>query len=102
MNILLIIYAILMLAGGIYGYAAKNSVPSLISSSVAFVLICLGLWLTQNNRSLGYGIIAVVALALAGFFGMRVAGGHYMPGIPALVASLVALACVVFGHFMRK
>jgi uncharacterized membrane protein (UPF0136 family) len=102
LNVLLILYAVLMLAGGVYGFVAKASVPSLVSSGAAAALIGVGLWVAVSNRSLGYGICAFVALGLALFFGLRVMAGHTMPGIPALVASIAALIALAVAHFTSK
>ena len=69
------VYAVLMLAGGVFGYVAKGSLPSIISSAAAAVLIAFGIWYAGKNQSLGFAVCAIVTLALIAFFGMRVAGG---------------------------
>lgn len=102
LSVVLVVYAAMTLAGGIYGYMAKGSVPSLVSSAVAAILIGVGLWLAKSNQTAGYAICALVAAALAVFFGMKVVNGSLMPGVPALVSSLIALGCVGVGYFMAR
>lgn len=102
LNFVLIAYAVLVLAGGIFGYAAKGSVPSLVSSLAAAILVVAAVWLSGQNKSLGYGLAAFVAAALAIFFGIRLLGGSVMPGLPALLMSVAVIGCLIAGHFANR
>ncbi|MCH8275562.1 MAG: TMEM14 family protein [Armatimonadetes bacterium] len=102
LNVVLLIYAALVLAGGLFGYFRAGSPVSAIASGAAALLVLVGVLLSGSNKNLGYGVAAFVALALVVFFLIRVLNGKFMPGIPALVLSAVALGCVVIGHFMRR
>ncbi|MGI8923050.1 MAG: TMEM14 family protein [Fimbriimonadales bacterium] len=99
LDIVLVLYAILTFGGGVMGYVKAGSSQSIIASSIAAVLVLLGVWLARGNRSAGYGLAALVALALAGFFGYRISQGGVMPGVPALISSLIALGCLAYAHF---
>src|SRR5579862_2172026 len=69
------LFAILNIGGGIEGYISKGSVPSIISGSVAGILLLLGLFVATNNTRIGYGICAVVAFGDLGFFTMQLTKG---------------------------
>ncbi|MBA3726116.1 MAG: hypothetical protein H0W86_06600 [Armatimonadetes bacterium] len=96
LDIVLVLYAILTFGGGVMGYVKAGSSQSIIASSIAAVLVLLAVWLARSNRSVGYGLAALVALTLAGFFGYRVSQGSLMPGVPALAISLIALSCLAY------
>lgn len=95
-------YAAVVLAGGIFGYAKAGSVVSLAASSAAAALIVLGVVIARSKMSIGYAICAVVAASLAIFFGYRLIGGSLMPGLPAMLLSVVALGALAGGHFGRR
>ncbi|HWP30602.1 MAG TPA: TMEM14 family protein [Fimbriimonadales bacterium] len=94
----LLVYTVLVLAGGFYGYVAKGSLPSLISAVVADILITVGILLAVIGKQpvWGYGLGGGVALILGIFFAMRLAGGSLFPGLPMLILSLITVICVVY------
>jgi uncharacterized membrane protein (UPF0136 family) len=95
-------FAILNIGGGIEGYISKGSVPSIISGCVAGVLLLVGLFLATNNTRLGFGICAVVAFGDLGFFTMKLTkGGGLWPAGVMVAASVVTLGALVAGHFMK-
>ena len=102
LNVVLLVYAALVLAGGLFGYFRAGSAVSAIASGAATLLLVVGVLLSGSNKNLGYGVAAFVALALAVFFLIGVVNGKFMPGIPALALSAAALGCIVIGHYMRR
>ena len=96
-------YAALLVAGGVMGYVKAKSVMSLVMSLAAAIAIVFGVMFAQTNKSAGYGICGAVALALSIFFGYRFATtGSMMPGLPALVLSVVALGLLAYAHLSGK
>jgi uncharacterized membrane protein (UPF0136 family) len=96
-----LLYAILNIGGGIEGYVAAKSVPSIISGCVAGALLFLGLYLTTTNIKLGFGICAIIAVGDLGFFTSRlVKGGGIWPAGVMVAASVITLGCLVTGHFI--
>jgi len=97
----LLIYSALVLAGGIYGYAAKGSMPSLISAIVADALITIGVLVAIVGKQpiWGYGLGGGVVLLLGIFFAIRLAGGSIFPGLPMLILSAITLVCVLYWFF---
>lgn len=102
LNYTMFAYAALVLAGGVFGYVKAGSMVSLAMSGAAAGLILIGVAVTKSNRSLGYGICAVVAAGLAAFFGYRLVGGSLMPGLPAMLMSVGALAALAYAHLKSK
>jgi uncharacterized membrane protein (UPF0136 family) len=99
-EVVLGVYAILLAVGGVIGYTKAGSRPSLIAGILSAFLAFMSLLITPTNPRLGLGTAAVVALALAGFFGYRffTKTRKFMPaGLLAVVSVVVlvlALACM--------
>jgi len=103
LKILVALYALLNIGGGIEGFVAKHSNASLISGSVAGVLLLVGLYIASSNSKLGFAICAVVALGDLGFFTSRlIKGGGVWPAGVMVGASVVVLGSLIAGHFMGK
>lgn len=102
LNYVLFTYAALLAGGGIFGYVKASSTVSLLVSIAAAAIVVLGVWYAGTNRSVGYTVCFITALCLAVFFGIRVAGGSVMPGIPGLAMSLIVCACLVYAHFASR
>ncbi len=101
-NITLVVYALLLAIGGIYGYVKAQSVPSLVGSLVGALLVLVGVGIASSNRVLGYGLALLVSLGLAGFFIYRwVTTGNLMPAGPGTLLSLVACAVSLVGLFSK-
>jgi hypothetical protein len=64
-QIALLLYAVIIAAGGVMGYVAAQSVVSLVNGLVAAVILLVGLAISFKNPTAGFGLSAVVALALA-------------------------------------
>ncbi|MBL1150584.1 MAG: TMEM14 family protein [Armatimonadetes bacterium] len=102
LNVVLVLYALALEAGGVFGFLQAKSLPSLIMSSIASTVILAMVIISGKKPSLAYTICLAIAVTLAAFFGYRVANGSVMPGIPALAMSLIVIACIAVAHQMVK
>ncbi len=91
-TVVLAVYAVLMLAGGIIGFRVAGSRASLISGVISGILLLLAFgWSLYRPRN-GFLSGALVALLLTIVFAIRLAKtGHFMPSGMLLAASLAAL-----------
>jgi uncharacterized membrane protein (UPF0136 family) len=102
-SIVLIVYAVFLLGGGVMGYVSAGSMVSLIASSVAAVIVLVGVALSTRHESLGYGFAFAVACAMAGFFISRImGGGKLMPALPAALMSLAVVVCLIIAHLQKR
>jgi uncharacterized membrane protein (UPF0136 family) len=103
LKIVVALYAILNIGGGVEGFMRANSKASLISGCAAGALLLLGLFLAGSHQKLGFGICAVVALGDLGFFTMRFMKGKGLwPAGVMVAASVLVLGCLIGGHFMGR
>lgn len=92
-TVVLAVYAVLMLAGGIIGFRVAGSRASLISGVASGVLLLLAFGWSLGHPRNGFLSGALVALLLTIVFAIRLAKtGHFMPSGMLLAASLAALA----------
>ncbi len=103
LKVIIILYAILNIGGGIEGFIAKHSIPSIAAGSFFGVLLLVGVFLAGSNSKVGYGICAVVVLANLGFFvqGLTKGKGLWPAGV-MVIASVLTLGCLLAAHFMNK
>jgi len=94
--IVLLVYGIVMILGGLIGYLA-GSRASLISGSVSGVLL-LGAWfLARDHPALGLWGGVVLSALLSVVFGVRLAKtGKPMPAGALLAVSVAALALLAY------
>lgn len=94
-GIIVILYSILVLAGGIIGFVKANSVPSLIMGT-AFGVALFGNAIAMLKHSrIGTYLAAVLTLILTIFFAFRFAKSLlFMPAGLMCVAGLVVLAAL--------
>jgi uncharacterized membrane protein (UPF0136 family) len=103
LDISLLIYALVMLGGGIGGYVSAGSLPSLISGIVSGILLLASVALARSNPKLGYGLAALTALILVGVFIERYMKTHKaMPSLGLIGLSALMLVLLAVGHFMKK
>lgn len=89
-KITLIVYGLLLLGGGIGGYASKRSVPSLVAGIVSAVLLALAFLLAGVRPAHGFMLGTGVAAVLAAFFVKRLRDtGKLMPSGGLLIFSLL-------------
>jgi uncharacterized membrane protein (UPF0136 family) len=84
-----------MLGGGIGGYAAKHSIPSLISGIVSAILLGVGFYLLASKPKAGYGLSLIVALALTAVFIERAVKTSAEPSSMQRNIGLAVLSIVV-------
>ncbi len=91
MAIVFMIYGILMLAGGIFGFVKAGSKASLIMGIISGVLIFVGVGLLGQDYAAGRAVIAFTSFILSGVFALRlVKTRKFMPSGMLLVLSLIA------------
>jgi uncharacterized membrane protein (UPF0136 family) len=91
----LLIYAVLLAAGGAIGYAKAGSKASLIAGSVSAILIFLcGLFSIFGSQRMAFILGATVTAALVIVFAMRFAKSRKV--MPGGMMSLISLAALVF------
>ena len=94
--IVLLIYAILMLAGGVLGYLKAGSRPSLIAGGTSGILLLVAYAVTFRDMGLGLWIGAVIAGLLCVVTGMRwVKSKKMMPSGMLAIISLLSLALLL-------
>ena len=97
-KIILSIYGILMLGGGVMGYVKAHSKPSLIMGIISGILIFIGVYLLGTNVKAGMTLVTAVSALLTGVFFLRLLKTHaFMPaGMLLLLSAAVLIACLVF------
>ena|SRR3989442_15529867 len=99
----ILIYGILTLAGGIYGYISKASMVSLIAGSVSGVLLIVSAMLIFRRNFTGVYISLVVAIILAVHFGLSFSREmKLMPAGLMLVLSLTAAGFAIYSLSQRS
>lgn len=92
-GIVVIVYSVLVLMGGLIGYLFANSLPSLISGTLfGAALFTCGLGILRTNMS-AFLVALVLAGVLAAFFGYRYwLTAQLMPaGMMGLISGLIFL-----------
>lgn len=101
-QVVLLVYAALMGAGGVFGYIKAGSSASLIAGIAAAVLSVAAYFISTTHALAGYTVGAVVALAVGGRFLVASLRAHekgefkFMPQGMVLVVSAVALVILVY------
>lgn len=91
MTTFFIIYGVLMLLGGIFGFVKAGSKASLIMGIISGILIFAGVALLCPAYTTGRAVITFTSFILSGVFGIRlVKTRKFMPAGMLLVLSLVA------------
>jgi uncharacterized membrane protein (UPF0136 family) len=100
--IILNIYGVLLLVGGVMGYVKAKSSMSLIMGIVTGILVLAGVYLSHQNFKLGFGIVTATSLLLIGVFSMRfIKTKAFMPSGMLLAMSLIA-AVISFYSLYRS
>ena len=101
-QIALLLYAVIIAAGGVMGYVSAQSMVSLVNGLVAAVILLIGLAVSFKNPPAGFGLSAGVAIALAVFFAYRFfTTGKWMPGGITMILSAVAFVLMLLAA-LRK
>lgn len=98
---IILAYGILVIIGGIIGYAKSQSLPSIISGVIFGLLILGSAFFMFNENPLGtYAALALSAI-LAVFFVYRFMGSHkFMPAGLMIVLSVISIITLLLN--LRK
>lgn len=90
-------YALLVIIGGVIGYATARSRASLIAGTASGVLMLIAAMLQLQNVAIGLPMAVAISLGLTGVFLMRYRKTQkVMPsGVMAAVSLLVFLALLI-------
>lgn len=99
-GIVILLFGLLVLGGGIIGYATAGSMVSLIAGSVfGFMLLASGLAVSRGKKS-GFVVAPLLTLILTAFFAYRfVQSGEFMPS--GMMALLSAAALILYFALRR-
>jgi len=90
---MILIFAVVMFAGGLIGYLTAGSRASLISGTVSAALLVLAFFLGRTNPVQGLQAAAVLSAMLAVVFAIRAFKTRkFMPAGMLLILSIVAAA----------
>lgn len=95
---LVLIYGVLVAAGGIMGYVKASSMASLVSGGIAgLALIGSAVAMMRGAYSAGWWIALIVALLLLGRFGSVALskGFTLMPGGLVIILSVIVIAVLL-------
>lgn len=97
---IVLIYGILVAAGGVIGYARAQSVPSLIAGGVSgLLLIGAALTMMRGAYQIGWWMALIIAILLLANFGVRsMSGFKMMPGGLMIILSLIAIVALLIGR----
>ena len=95
-----LIYGILVAAGGVMGYARAKSVPSLIAGGASgLILIGAAAAMMRGSYQAGWWLALIVALLLLANFGFRsLSGFKMMPGGLMIILSLIAIMVLLMNR----
>lgn len=92
-----IAYGLLLLVGGMYGYAQAHSLPSLIMGSVSAALIIFGSIAMLKQSFAGYLITTLVTGLLTAFFAYRFIHSYKFmpPGMLAIISLIIFIILIM-------
>ena len=95
---LVLIYGVLVAAGGVMGYVKANSTASLIAGGISGIaLVGAAVAMMKGSYSAGWWISLVVAALLVVRFGkgVRSEGFKMMPGGMVIILSIIVIAALL-------
>jgi uncharacterized membrane protein (UPF0136 family) len=95
LNVVLVIYALIMLLGGVGAYFATQSSASMIAGVVSAVLLLGSAALAKSHPKVGYGLAAMTSFGLLVLFLGRYWEGRSM--MTLMLALLAAVMLIVIG-----
>lgn len=97
---IILIYGVLVAAGGVLGYVKANSTPSLIAGGIAgLLLIGSGLAMLKGPYQVGWWLALIVAILLLGRFAMASFNNFkMMPGGLMIILSVIAIIVLITGR----
>ena len=105
LSVVIFLYAVLLYGAGLYSYFAIDppSIAWIVSTSVAALLVLIGVYVAQRNMRVGFGIAALTIGLVLAFCVVRyiVKDGELWPAVPLGIASVIATICLSVGHFQH-
>jgi len=96
----ILIYALIIAAGGVMGYVSAKSTASLMSGLGSGALLLIAFALSFRNPKTGFALTALVALALGIFFLIRfLKTGKWMPAGVSVILSAIMLVLMLWSLF---
>lgn len=91
-SLIVLVYAILVIVGGVFGFVKAASRPSLIGGGAGGLALLVAAWGLARHQPWGLPVALALTLALLVFFALRyVRTRAFMPGGLMAVLSLLAL-----------
>jgi uncharacterized membrane protein (UPF0136 family) len=92
-----ILFGVLTIAGGIFGYVKAGSLASIIAGSITGVLLLVAAFLLSTHRGAGLAIALVISLVLAVQFVPKfLQTGRAMPaGMMSVLSVIGVIAAIV-------
>ena len=97
-SLIIFIYAVLVLGGGLIGYAVAGSIASIVASSAFATILFITGYLVSIGNKLAYDLTLFVILFLTAFFGYRFFLSYKM--MPGGVMSLIS--ALTFGYLIAS
>jgi uncharacterized membrane protein (UPF0136 family) len=96
------IYGLLVLGGGVMGYAKAKSKPSLIMGVICGLALLAAGVAVWRNATLGLCVSSSIAILLSLFFAIRFSRTRkFMPGGLMMILSIVASVLILMGFNTR-
>ncbi len=100
-SVVLVVYAVLMIAGGIIGFRAAGSRPSLVAGVISGVLLFGAFAWSRSYPRPGFYSATFIALLLCAVFAIRVARTRrFIPSGMMLAISIAAAVLLALAGFM--
>jgi uncharacterized membrane protein (UPF0136 family) len=97
-----LIYGVLVAAGGAYGYARANSLPSLIAGGISgLILIAASVLMMRGAYTAGWWTALIIAGLLLARFAhatLTAESFRFMPGGMMILLSLAAIIALIIGR----
>ena len=92
-----ILFGVLTIAGGIFGYVKAGSLASIIAGSITGVLLLVAAFLLSTHRGAGLAIALVISLVLSAQFVPKfLQTGRAMPaGMMSVLSVIGVIAAIV-------
>jgi uncharacterized membrane protein (UPF0136 family) len=101
-KIYFIVFGLLTIIGGVMGYVKAGSTISLISGSVAGIVLLIAAWVLPSNVMLGLALAGVVSILLAGrFVPIFIKTGKMMPAGLMAVLSVIGVIVAILAWMKR-
>lgn len=99
----ILLYALLVALGGIFGYVKARSQPSLISGLVSGVALAIAWFVSQTTPAVGLAIATLIGFGLLGVFATRFRHtGKLMPAGVMAILSLIASILFLLGWLASR